>query len=136
MRRLLFPLLLTGAVAACAPLHQAPTEAEQSARDAAAQALRTAAPADDTALAPWLVQQRESMAQARAAAQARFAAAETECWQRFAVNACLREARFKRRAELDQLRQQELSLNEIERQRRTQQRLRQLDEKQRAAAQR
>lgn len=134
MRRLLVPLLLTGAIAACAPLPKAPPGAAESAGEPSAQALRDTAPASGPALAPWLAGQRERVTQARGAAQARFAADETGCWQRFAVNDCLRQARLQRRAVLDQLRQQELALNEIERQRRTEQRLRQLDEKQRAAA--
>jgi hypothetical protein len=44
------------------------------------------------------------------------------CWQKFAVNACLSEARSKRRTALELLRQQELILNEQERQWRTEQR--------------
>ena len=45
-----------------------------------------------------------------------------ECWQRFAVNACLREVRRSRYAALDPIRAQELELNAQERALRTQQR--------------
>lgn len=52
-----------------------------------------------------------------------------ECWQRFAVNDCLREVRRKRHAALDPLRAQELELNVQERAWRTQQRDERLREK-------
>lgn len=45
-----------------------------------------------------------------------------ECWQRFAVNACLAEVRRSRRAALDPIRAHELVLNAQERAWRTQQR--------------
>ena len=45
-----------------------------------------------------------------------------ECWQRFAVNACLAEVRSSRRAALDPIRARELALNAQERAWRTQQR--------------
>ena len=45
-----------------------------------------------------------------------------ECWQRFAVNDCLREVRRSRRAQLDPIRARELELNAQERAWRTQQR--------------
>ena len=44
------------------------------------------------------------------------------CWQKFAVNDCLREVRRSRRAALDPLREQELLLNAQDRAWRTQQR--------------
>jgi len=45
-----------------------------------------------------------------------------ECWQRFAVNACLSEVRRSRYAALDPIRAQELELNAQERAWRTRQR--------------
>jgi len=45
-----------------------------------------------------------------------------ECWQRFAVNACLTEVRRSRRAALEPIRARELTLNAEERAWRTQQR--------------
>ena len=73
-------------------------------------------------------------ASARSAAQQRFHDAELACWRRFAVNDCVRKARVERRTAMDQLRQEELLLNEMERQRRTAERLRQLEQKQQKAA--
>ena len=128
-------ILLASALAACAPLHSAEQRAQAEAQaEQAAQLLRAEAPASNAALAPWLVQQRARVAQARSVAQARYETEETACWRRFTVNDCLRSARLERRAALSALRQQELTLNEIERQRRTAERLRQLDEKQQGAS--
>ena len=134
MRHLLFILLLTSLGAACTSVPPQPEVT--TVPTVSPQALRDAAPPSGAALAPWLSAERARVTQAREAANGRFAADETLCWQRFAVNDCLRQVRLQRRAALDQLRQQELALNEIERQRRAEQRLRQLDEKQRAAAER
>ena len=52
-----------------------------------------------------------------------------ECWQRFAVNDCLRVLRRQRHAALDPLRAQELVLNAQEREWRTAQREERLREK-------
>ncbi len=52
------------------------------------------------------------------------------CWQRFAVNVCLREVRRSRHDALDPVRVQELSLNAQEREWRTQQREERLRDKQ------
>lgn len=54
---------------------------------------------------------------------------QRDCWQRFAVNDCLREARRLRHAALDPLRALELDLNAQERAWRTQQRDQRLREK-------
>jgi hypothetical protein len=70
-----------------------------------------------------LVAQRRAIAQAEAAQQA-------VCWQKFAVNACLSEARSTRRQALEPLRQQELALNAQERLWRTEQRDKRLQGKQ------
>ena len=60
-------------------------------------------------------------------------AMQRECWQRFAVNDCLREVRRKRHAALDPLRSRELELNAQERAWRTQQRDERLTEKENSA---
>lgn len=52
-----------------------------------------------------------------------------ECWQRFAVNDCLREVRRSRRAALDPIRARELALNAEERAWRTRQREERLQDK-------
>ncbi len=54
---------------------------------------------------------------------------QRDCWQRFAVNDCLREVRRRRFAALEPLRAQELELNAQERAWRTQQRDERLQEK-------
>jgi hypothetical protein len=66
--------------------------------------------------------QREAIAQQRQAIQAEFQQNSKECWQKFAVNACLSEARLKQRKALEPLRQQDLAVNALERQWRTEQR--------------
>jgi hypothetical protein len=70
-----------------------------------------------------LAAQRSAIGQAEAAQQA-------VCWQKFAVNACLSEARRARRQALEPLRQQEVALNAQERLWRTEQRERRLQGKQ------
>ena len=69
------------------------------------------------------------IAAARGEATQRYEATEKACWQRFAVNDCLRQARTERRAVLDRLRQQELAVNDLDRRRRADERLRQLERK-------
>lgn len=59
-----------------------------------------------------------------------------DCWQRFAVNACLQDVRRSRHAALDPIRAQELELNAQERTWRTQQRDERLHEKQADAQER
>jgi hypothetical protein len=70
-----------------------------------------------------LAAQRSVIGQAEEAQQA-------VCWQKFAVNACLSDARRARRQALEPLRQQELALNAQERLWRTEQRERRLQGKQ------
>jgi hypothetical protein len=55
---------------------------------------------------------------------------QAACWQKFAVNACLSDARLIRRQALAPLRQQELALNAQERSWRNEQRERRLQVKQ------
>jgi hypothetical protein len=66
--------------------------------------------------------QREAIAQDRQAVMTAFTQNAKACWQKFAVNDCLRDARKTRRAALEPLRQQDLVLNTQERLWRTEQR--------------
>jgi len=70
-----------------------------------------------------LAAQRSAIAQAEESQQA-------ACWQKFAVNACLSDARRARRLALEPLRQKELILNAQERTWRTEQRDKRLQDKQ------
>ena len=134
MKRLFACLSLCLLLAACASPSLHDERADERAADAAAaQALAASAPPVSEALDPWLQAQRARIETARADATQRFEADEKACWRRFAVNGCVRAARVERRAALDDLRQQELLLNEMERQRRTAERLRQLEQKQKTA---
>ncbi len=74
--------------------------------------------------------ERQEIAVQREAVLAVYQQEAKACWQKFAVNACLREARNKRRTALEPLRQSELLLNEQERQWRTEQRDLRLEGKQ------
>ncbi len=58
---------------------------------------------------------RARIAQQRAEHEAVFAKAEVACYRRFAVSGCLRDARKNRRIALDELRHQEIVLNDKER---------------------
>lgn len=77
-----------------------------------------------------IARQRQALAAQRSAIEQVEAAQQTVCWQKFAVNACLSEARRARRLALEPLRQQELALNAQERLWRTEQRERRLQGKQ------
>lgn len=66
--------------------------------------------------APDLNAQRASIAAERSSAEARYRQEEEDCYQRFAVNDCLREVRARRRVTFDALRKREIELNDIERQ--------------------
>lgn len=74
--------------------------------------------------------QREEIAKQREAVMAVYQDDAKACWQKFAVNACLSDARRNRRAALEPLRQQDLLLNAQERQWRTEQRHLRLEGKQ------
>lgn len=89
-----------------------------------AQALAVPPGLTDEAFNAWLHAERARIASARQALAQGFEAAEKACWRRFAVNDCLRRARQAQRADLADLRQQELALNAHERQRKTDARLR------------
>ena len=69
-----------------------------------------------------IARQRQALAvQRRAIAQAE-ETQQAACWQKFAVNVCLSDARRARRQALEPLRQQELALNAQERMWRSEQR--------------
>lgn len=69
-----------------------------------------------------LAQQRQALWAQRQAILAQEERQKAVCWQTFAVNACLSEARRARRQALDPIHQQELALNAQERAWRTEQR--------------
>jgi len=73
--------------------------------------------------------ERERLQSERAQLEQAHEARLRECWQRFAVNTCLREVRRSRYAALDPIRAQELALNAEERALRAQQREERLQEK-------
>jgi hypothetical protein len=74
--------------------------------------------------------QREEIARQRGLIMAIYEEEAKGCWQKFAVNACLSDARKKRRASLEPLRQQDLLLNVQEREWRVEQRNLRLEGKQ------
>jgi hypothetical protein len=65
---------------------------------------------------------RQRLLAERAALLQRFAAEERACVDRFAVTACIDEVRARQRAALEPLRAQELRIDEVERQRRADER--------------
>ncbi|CAD5367360.1 conserved exported hypothetical protein [Rubrivivax sp. A210] len=77
---------------------------------------------------------RARIAEERSVVKERHAAAVRECAQRFAVTACMDEAKARKRTELAPLRDRELRIDEAERQRRAQQRREAIAAKQAAAA--
>ena len=60
--------------------------------------------------------ERERIGRERAASEAVYAASERVCYSRFAVSDCLSDARKVKRLTTDELRRQELVLNDMERQ--------------------
>ncbi len=77
-----------------------------------------------------IAKERAVFSAKRSAILAEFEARSQECWQKFAVNHCIIQARRMRRADIEPIRQAELLLNEQERQWRTQQRNERLQNKQ------
>ena len=69
-----------------------------------------------------IAQEREHLQAERSAVEQTHEALSRACWQRFAVNDCLREVRRSRYAALDPIRARELELNAQERALRTRQR--------------
>jgi hypothetical protein len=85
---------------------------------------------DADALPQAITRQRQALAAQRSVIGQAEEAQQAVCWQKFAVNACLSEARRARRQALEPLRQQELALNAQERLWRTEQRDKRLQGKQ------
>ncbi|MGN1056051.1 MAG: hypothetical protein ACI4QS_04955, partial [Comamonas sp.] len=106
---------------------------------AQAQTSESATPSDDAQAHQAQLQQRATLrAQERAEIIAKRAeieaqkqAAEKECWQKFAVESCLRTVRAQAREQDKPLREQELRLNSEERQEKSAERLRAIEQKQR-----
>ena len=73
--------------------------------------------------------ERQEIAAQRAQIQQRKLEAEKECWQRFAVESCLREVRIKAREQDTVLHERELQLNSAERQEKAAERLRTIEQK-------
>jgi alkylhydroperoxidase family enzyme len=71
--------------------------------------------------------ERQRIAQERADREAVFLKAERECYSRFAVSDCLRTARKDRRLAMDELRRQELVLNDMDRQTKALEALKRID---------
>lgn len=80
--------------------------------------------------------ERDALTRERSRLQARFAAEEAACRDRFAVNACRDEVRERRREALEPLRERELALDEADRRERAAERRRAIRAKQEAAARR
>jgi hypothetical protein len=73
--------------------------------------------------------ERSRLAAERAAIEVRFERERAVCYQKFAVEDCLRDSRKRRRTETDHIKRQESAINDIERQRRGAAELQKLDEK-------
>ena len=73
--------------------------------------------------------ERQRISAERAGHEVIFQQAERLCYSRFAVSDCLRDARQTRRLALDELRRQELLLNELARQNRAVEALKRIDAK-------
>ena len=76
-----------------------------------------------------ITRQRQALAAQRTAIVQAEQVQQAACWQKFAVNVCLSDARLTRRQALSPLRQQELALNAQERSWRNEQRERRLQGK-------
>ena len=63
---------------------------------------------------------RDALASERAGASARYTQAEAQCWKRFAVTPCIDNAARERRATMDQLRADDIALQDEQRKRRLQ----------------
>lgn len=87
---------------------------------------------DAAGFTAWLTEQRADVAQQRTAVNGAYDAQERVCWRRFAVNDCLHAARTERRRQLDALRTRDLHLNDLERERRADQRLRAIADKEKS----
>ena len=130
------PLLIALAFALPPAALAQPDASADAAADAASAAADASGENDDRAAQQLDSAERRRIAGERAAAHARYNEDRRACWQRFAVNACLDQARERRRAALDALRHDELTLNAQERERRTAARLDEIARKQTENAQR
>lgn len=137
MKRALIPFAVAAAalIAGCTSTPPAPLVPAGSAPRAIPAQVQAPSGLSDSDFDAWLTAQRARVSTERASTHQKFADAETMCWRRFAVNDCLRGARRERRAALDGLRGEELALNQQERERDTASRLKDLQDKQRAAQQ-
>ena len=61
--------------------------------------------------------------------EARYANEEAACYQRFAVNDCLREVRVRRRLTMEDLRRQEIAVNDVQRRQKGAEEIQRLEEK-------
>lgn len=73
--------------------------------------------------------ERARIASERTRIEAEFEQANKACYQKFAVNDCISDARAKRRELLADLRRQELVLNDADRRRRSSERLEEIEKK-------
>lgn len=87
------------------------------------------APAAVDASPAAIARERSRIEAERRREDARFAAEEAACHQRFAVNDCLREVRVRRRAVFEDLRRQEIALNDAERRDRGAEQLRRTEDR-------
>lgn len=92
-------------------------------------------PAAEAAPSPQELQQRaqerQDILHTRSQIDARRVEGEKACWQRFAVDNCLREVRAQAREQDTALRERELRINSEERQEKASERLRAIEQKQR-----
>lgn len=87
-------------------------------------------PSAGSAAAPLPVEtERMRIALDRAREQALYAQQRTACYARFAVNDCLSDARVRLRIVLDELRRQEVALNDADRKRKALQQLERINQK-------
>lgn len=83
-----------------------------------------------------LQQERSRIQRSRAQAHAEAQQANAACYQKFAVSDCLREVRADKRLVLDELRRQEVILNDLARQAKAIEALKKIEEKSSWGAQR
>lgn len=78
----------------------------------------------------WVQQERDRIAEEKAAIAKRYHDAGFACWHRFAVNDCLKDARRRRRAEMAPVTKTELAVNAAQRDYETRERLQEIQQKQ------
>lgn len=86
-------------------------------------------PSGEASRALDVARERSRIQLERAQQEARYQAQVTQCYTRFAVTECIRQARLQQRAVMEPLRRQEVMLNDAERQRKAQEQLTQIKEK-------